>query len=256
MSLAIPQIPSSPGSLWTGSAIVVALLAMPVVLTSLAIRLVISVIIWRQISKGLPVALPHRATMIEMAFGFYSVINWIAVFAAWRWSARRGFAREVFAFRRLTWVDAAIAAGGFFAAFYGAPLVTHWAGSLIGGGVPNRSLNMHHAPLMALSVFSLLVTAPIAEEVLFRGLLIAWLRRLGWPIWIIWLVGSLAFASIHLRLYGPVWTTTMVFFGAMILAIRLWRNSLTPGWLIHLLFNARYSVIVPLAMLLSCSLGG
>jgi hypothetical protein len=37
----------------------------------------------------------------------------------------------------------------------------------------------------------------------------------------------------------------MVLFGAMLFGLRLWRRSLTPGWLAHFLFNAQL-VIHPL----------
>ncbi len=37
----------------------------------------------------------------------------------------------------------------------------------------------------------------------------------------------------------------MVLFGVMLFGLRLWRRSLTPGWLVHFLFNAQL-VIHPL----------
>jgi hypothetical protein len=72
----------------------------------------------------------------------------------------------------------------------------------------------------------------------------------------IWLLGGVAFACIHLPIYGVAWSVTMFCLGGLLMAIRLWRQSLTPCWLIHLLFNMRGLVIFPLFGLVSSMIGG
>ncbi|HEY4840825.1 MAG TPA: CPBP family intramembrane glutamic endopeptidase, partial [Terriglobales bacterium] len=99
---------------------------------------------------------------------------------------------------------------------------------------------------VAMYVLLFVVTAPVCEEILYRGLLVAWLRRVGWRDSAIWLAGSLIFGANHLIPLGLVWSAVMVVFGAILFAIRLRYDSLSPGWLVHFLFNAQPFLIDPL----------
>ena len=224
---------------WAEAAIVVALVTQPTVLTWSAVWL----------------AAPPKMLIAALAFGLQPVLSWISVLLAWRWASRRGLAAEVFAFRRLTRGDALAIAAAFLIVFLGVPFVTGGVVALTGSRVWDRSFDATAGwwgP--ALAVFGVLLTAPIAEEVLHRGLLVAWLQRWGWRDGAIWLVGSLVFAAVHVPLFGPAGATVAFFVGGVILAVRLWRRSLTPCWLVHLLFNARYSLVVPLATLITHAL--
>ena len=225
-------------SRWPVTLVSLGLLVLPLVLTPLWVALaILATLCWQGVHGARPVA-PDAGTLTLMALGGYAVAVWISIGLAWRWSARLGHPGEVFAFRRPTVLDVTIVLVGFLAAWYAAPVIHHWAQSLVGVR-PGRGSFAPPAWTTALVVISTIVTAPLGEEVLFRGLLVFWLRRLGWPSIVIWLVGSLVFAAIHLPTAGPAWSITIFCFGGMLLAIRLWRGSLTPCWLIHLLFNLR-----------------
>ena len=86
----------------------------------------------------------------------------------------------------------------------------------------------------------------MSEEVLYRGLLVAWLRRVGWRDSIILIVGSLIFGANHIIPVGFVWGIAMVGLGAILCALRLRYESLTPAWLAHTLFNAQLTLSYPL----------
>jgi len=103
-------------------------------------------------------------------------------------------------------------------------------------------------------VLLFVVTAPVCEEILYRGLLVAWLRCVGWGDFAILLTGSLIFGASHLIPLGFVWSAVMVVFGAILFAIRLRYDSLSPGWLFHFLFNAQPLLIYPLITWLSPAL--
>ena len=61
------------------------------------------------------------------------------------------------------------------------------------------------------------------------------------------LVGSLIFGANHVIPLGLVWGAAMaVVLGAILFALRLRYQSLTPGWLAHFLFNAQPFLIYPL----------
>jgi membrane protease YdiL (CAAX protease family) len=90
------------------------------------------------------------------------------------------------------------------------------------------------------------VTTPVSEEVLYRGLLVAWLRRLGWNDFTILVFGSLIFAANHIIPLGLVWAAAMILLGVVLFSLRLRYESLSAPWLAHALFNARLTLSYPL----------
>ena len=190
--------------------------------------------------------MPARTNIQFYGQTSYVVASWVAAMAAWLWSSRRGLRRDVFAFHRLTWAALVAAIVGFVIAMYGVPVMTVWLSQLTGGRGPQVRINFHDAQSVAIYVLLFVVTAPVCEEILYRGLLVAWLRRAGWNDPAIWLAGSLIFGANHWIPLGFVWSVAMVGLGAILFAIRLRYDSLTPAWLAHLLFNAQPFLIVPL----------
>ena len=224
-------------------AMVLAPVGLAVILTTAG---VLAIEAW-QAARGLPIELPARANLQLIGMLAYVVGSWIDVAAVWLWSHRRGFRRDVLAFRGLTWPAMAASLAGFLIAMYGAPAMTRWLSHMAGGGGPAHSRIDFHGPhAAAIYVLLFVITAPLCEEILYRGLLVAWLRRIGWRDWAILLAGSVIFGANHIIPLGVVWSVVMVGFGAILFALRLWFNSLTPAWLAHLLFNAHPLVILPL----------
>jgi membrane protease YdiL (CAAX protease family) len=67
-------------------------------------------------------------------------------------------------------------------------------------------INFHDTQSVAMYVLLFVVTAPVCEEILYRGFLVAWLRRVGWRDSAIWLASSLIFGANHLIPLGLVWS--------------------------------------------------
>jgi len=59
-------------------------------------------------------------------------------------------------------------------------------------------LDVFLVPGLLLLAFSIVVVAPIVEEITFRALLFRWLRQ-RWPLWPAALLSGLVFASFHLE---------------------------------------------------------
>jgi membrane protease YdiL (CAAX protease family) len=68
---------------------------------------------------------------------------------------------------------------GFVIAMYGVPIVTHWLSQVTGGRSQEVRIDFHDTQSVAIFVFLFVVTTPMSEEILCRGLLVAWLRRVG-----------------------------------------------------------------------------
>ena len=68
---------------------------------------------------------------------------------------------------------------GFRDRMYGVPVVTRWLSSVAGDRSQVVRIDGHDPQSVAILVFLFVLTAPVSEEVLYRGLLVAWLRRVG-----------------------------------------------------------------------------
>jgi len=55
-----------------------------------------------------------------------------------------------------------------------------------------------------------------------------------------------AFAAIHLPYFGIGLALFILFWSAMVCAIRLWRQSLTPGLMLHVFNNIAAYLVFPL----------
>lgn len=217
--------------------VVLAIVLCPIVLAVLLVAGGVLAASGWQIVRGIPAAWPTQANVQLYGLLAYAAACWIAVAAAWRWSSRFGLSREVFLFRGITLPALVASVVAFVIAPYGAPLVTHWLSNLTGGRGPG--VGIHDTKDAAIYVALFVVTTPVCEEILYRGLLVAWLRRAGWGNAAILLTGSLIFGANHALPLGFVWAVTMVGLGALLFALRLRYESLTPAWLAHFLFNAQ-----------------
>jgi membrane protease YdiL (CAAX protease family) len=135
----------------------------------------------------------------------------------------------------------------FLIATYAVPFVTNWLSQVTAGHSHGVRFDLHDVKAVAIIVFLFVITTPVSEEILYRGLLVAWLRRVGWTDSAIWLVGSLIFAANHIISLGFLWSAAMVVLGAILFGLRLRYESLTPAWLTHILFNAHLILPWPLS---------
>ena len=92
--------------------------------------------------------------------------------------------------------------------------------------------------LLAVS-FVAVVTAPIVEEVVYRGILFPALKKSHGTFFSVFAVTAL-FALVHVPQYWPSYSTIgiIVSLSLFLTIIRNWTNSLLPCFAIHLIFNA------------------
>ena len=233
-SVARSPVPWHLGAIWT-----VFFLAFPIVFTGLVMRIL----------TGAGVEFGSVQIRV-VSFLIYGVVGCgIGAALVWLWASRRGVVGEIFAFRFPSARDWLVAIAGFVvgvAIFF--PLSQWLARELFGADLRGMDYDLHAPFEMPAMICAVVIVAPFTEEVLFRGLGLAYLRRLKWPSWTVWLTMTIAFMAIHIPASGLAGAIFILFWGGMVTAIRLWRESLTPGWILHILNNATAYVILPLLM--------
>jgi membrane protease YdiL (CAAX protease family) len=177
----------------------------------------------------------------------YTVGCWVAVYGVWLWSSRRGIADKVFIFRQPTGRDWGITLAGAAVGIVILYPVSQWlAQVLFGVQMRGMSFDIRQPFVLPVVLVWAVLTAPLAEEVLFRGLAVAYLQARRWPTWAIGVVCCIAFAAIHLPYFGVAGATLILFWGGMVVAIRLWRGNLMPGWILHIVNNVVAYIAIPL----------
>jgi membrane protease YdiL (CAAX protease family) len=176
----------------------------------------------------------------------YSAACWIVVAIIWRWSRRRGTLAQIFAFHRPAPIDFALAVAGFAVGVVIIYPTTQWVAHWFGTGMMGMHFDLHRPAVAIAVVIWAVVTAPLCEEILFRGLAVEYLRAQHAPFWLIVLLPCVAFAAIHLPYFGLGGAMFILPWSLTVMAIRLWRDSLTPGWILHVLNNIFAYLVVPL----------
>jgi membrane protease YdiL (CAAX protease family) len=175
----------------------------------------------------------------------YTLACWLAVAAAWRWSRLRGVRAQVFAFRPPAGRDWLGAVAGTAAGILMVWPASQWVAHLLGAPVRGMTFDLHQPSVLAIVVVWAIVTAPICEEILFRGLAVAYLQARGWPAWAVALASCVVFAAIHVPHFGLGLAIFILPWSGILMFLRLWRGSLTPGWMMHALNNVIAYLVIP-----------
>lgn len=95
------------------------------------------------------------------------------------------------------------------------------------------------------TAFAATFTAPLVEELVFRGLLYSALRRLVGKVWAVAVV-FLLFALIHVPQYWPSYgvIATILLLSFTLTMLRARTGRLLPCFVVHLIFNGVQSVII------------
>jgi membrane protease YdiL (CAAX protease family) len=115
-----------------------------------------------------------------------------------------------------------------------------WA--LIVGGGPEESgggarIDLDDPVVMALFTLAVAITAPIVEEIAFRGYLFAALTRWRGP-WPAAIVSGLLFGAAHAAVYPPEFLPPLAAFGIVLAMVFWFTGSLLPCIALHALNNA------------------
>jgi hypothetical protein len=132
-----------------------------------------------------------------------------------------------------------VAFSGSFIANIVVVLVFHLFTGRNPGTPESQNLSILSGPVLALAVLVAVVFAPIFEEVFFRGLLYAALRRrLGVPLGVF--VSAAVFGVLH---FEPLSLISLIFVGAVLAYLYERTDSLFASMITHAFYNAIVTVI-------------
>jgi membrane protease YdiL (CAAX protease family) len=158
------------------------------------------------------------------------------------WLRKHATTKQDIGLARLpTWMDIGLAPAGFIVYFLTAAVLVFVATKIIPGfdstqvqetGFVQGQLSHYYEYLLAF--VTLIVIAPLAEEVLFRGYLYGKLRKVV-PVWVAMLITSVLFGAIHGQ-----WNVAVDVFGLSMVAciLREVSGSIWAGLLLHMLKNS------------------
>lgn len=174
----------------------------------------------------------------------YILMLVIAIGVPW-WIKQRRTSRQDLGLDRLpNWLDIGIAPATFAIYFIASGLLVYLVTTLVSGFDPTQTQSIGFEDLTAnyelvLAFLTLVVAAPVAEEILVRGYLYGKLRRTT-SVWLAALVTSVMFAALHLPgAEGLQWNAAVdVFTLSIFLCIlRDITGSIWAGILLHSIKN-------------------
>ncbi|AGB38704.1 CPBP family intramembrane glutamic endopeptidase [Natronococcus occultus] len=180
--------------------------------------------------RGADPGWPDWALLLPLGGAYVAVLAWLY----WRWD-------------RATWRAAAVVrrpsgrelASALVATAVGIGIVV--AGNAIATSVdldPHARAPVTDARGIAALLVATVVIAPIAEEVLFRGLVLGHLLARGYSVLAASALSIALFALIHAFMAGPVSILITGALGTVLTGLRLRYDSLVGPWLMHVLINA------------------
>jgi uncharacterized protein len=146
---------------------------------------------------------------------------------------------------RLTfWRSAGLAIALLVCGYFIVKLAEHYTGPT--DNALERLIQSSRAAALA-TAFAASFTAPLVEEIVFRGLLYSALRRLAGAGWAVSIV-LLLFALIHVPQYWPSYgvIATILMLSFVLTMIRARTGKLLPCFLVHFIFNSIQAVVIVL----------
>lgn len=203
------------------------------------VHILLPLVIWFALQAVLRVVKPDELRLAGLAAGqiLWLAVSLIVAAATFRLGLRRGLGLSM-----RHWIyDTARAIVGYLAVFpicLGLLMLFVWL-------LPQETqrtnvmlvmLKGFSTPWLVLAIFSVVVLAPLAEEVFFRGLCQSMLRTYSRSAWVAIIITAAFFGLVH----APYWQDIPALFAlAVVMGYNYERSGrLYPAILIHAIFNA------------------
>lgn len=219
---------------------IIAAIALPawVFLAFIGTQLLVGVLLGIAQAFGAVIDLESPLFQTSFAAIIYAITLLVVIGLPWLILKKRTTRKELSLTRSLNWKDVGIATLGFVAYLILTAILLTLATNFLpfidleqAQDVGFQQIGQRYELLLAF--LALVIFAPIAEEVLFRGYLFGKLRQKV-PLWVAILITSVLFGAVHGQF--NVGLDTFALSVAMCLAV-VWAKSLWPAILIHMLKN-------------------
>lgn len=186
------------------------------------------------------------AIVVSSLATFVALASWPIIATTWRGNGPRLDLGLTFSWRDVGW--------GLVGGFAGLVLIgiAAWLTYLVVGEFNSAAGEVAEeliqtSGLVTWLTFGLvmIVAAPIAEELAFRGLMFSALLKRGVPPWLVVLITALVFAALHLE---PTRLALLFVAGIVLGVVRLRTGSLTAPIVAHMVINAPAGVFVMLGL--------
>lgn len=168
----------------------------------------------------------------------YSLSLLIIIGVPWKVKKSKTSLAELGLNRLPTWLDLAWLAGGALTYMILTTIITSLSMHLFPSADYSQAQNTGFStiaskPEMVLAFFSLIIVAPVAEEIMFRGYLLGKLRKYA-PVWVAILLTAGLFAVAHGQFNVGLDTFAL---GVVLCLLRIYSGSLWASILLHMLKN-------------------
>lgn len=191
------------------------------------------------LSLGVPLREANETVLSTVLGGLIYVVT-IALVVGLPWLVKkyRTSKEEIGLTRLPSWMDILLAPAGFLVYLVLSGLLLYAASNLLTFIDFNQAQNTGYDQISqqfeyVLAFLMLVLIAPFAEEILFRGYLFGKLRK-HVPLWVAIVITSLLFGLVH-----GAWNVGIDVFALSIVLclLRVWSKSLWPSILVHMIKN-------------------
>ena len=173
----------------------------------------------------------------------YGLAGFIVASSMWIWSQQAGFADIVVRFdpapNYVLW-----AVFGFVIDIVGIFALTPLVRAL--GPIRNQRYDVSDPATFVLVAICLVIAAPIAEEIVYRGFGMGYLIARGLNPWLAGGIVLVLFLLMHWPVFGAAALPAIFTVSVLMTVFRIVSGNLMPGLLLHILNNAYGFLLVPL----------
>jgi uncharacterized protein len=195
-----------------------------------------------------PVTAPIIAAYPAFPFLLYGFWSWALIIVGYLVLRRLGIGWSSIGLAHYRWRDLG---WGVLAALIGIFLVYPLSNGIVMGlglgALQSKPISLAGPLNLVSAILFPAILVPVAEEVLFRGFILEMLQAKFSRKWAAGLVGGLMFVLIHVPLFG--WSGMLLYvllWTPLPVILYLWRKSLYPSSIMHILNNTFAYVLVPL----------
>jgi len=173
----------------------------------------------------------------------YALTCWLTLTILWFILRKNGYS-----FKDIGWRNFRIKDIGWAVLFFIIAIYVWWGLSIVLGRFSigwETNFPFANSSEVLIIFFYAIITAPICEEILFRGYLITVLSKKT-ILWLSGVISVILFALYHLFPFGIGAFIHILFWSPFPTILFIWRKSVYPGIIMHVLNNLWAYIVLPL----------